>query len=234
VPRVTASAFEARQEFGNFEANLAFLDATHALAAGLAILEIGSGSGGMLHTLRSRGLDVQGVEVSEDRIRESRERYGDLPLTRIDGRQLPFPDARFDLVLSFDVFEHIPDSDAHLTEVRRVLRPGGSYLLQTPNKWTNVMFETVRWRSFTAFRVDHCSLHTRREITRRFDRHGFDVQFFDVPVVTDFFRRKIRHYLGAPGSWAIRLVNPDRLPRGLRPNLFVRARLRPVDRPVRR
>ena len=45
------------------------------------------------------------------------------------------------------------------TEVRRVLKPGGWLLLQTPNKWTNSIFETIRWRSFSKWRVDHCSLH---------------------------------------------------------------------------
>ena len=76
------------------------------------------------------------------------------------GDRLGFSDSTFDLVLSFDVFEHIADSDAHLAEVARVLRPGGAYALQTPNKWTNSVFETIRWRSVTAWKADHCSLHS--------------------------------------------------------------------------
>jgi SAM-dependent methyltransferase len=126
-------------------------------------------------------------------------------------------------VLSFDVFEHIRDSNGHLREVGRVLVPGGRYLLQTPNKWTNTIFETLRWRSFTSWRPDHCALHTLGQLRRRFDRHGFDVRFHDVPVVTDFFRRKIAHYLGAPGLVALKVVNPDRLPMRLRTNFYVEA-----------
>jgi SAM-dependent methyltransferase len=161
--------------------------------------------------------------MSADRIAESRARYGDLPLTQVSGTILPFPAASFDAVLSFDVFEHIKDSDGHLEEVRRVLVRRGRYLLQTPNKWSNSVFETLRWRSLTAWRTDHCALHSYHQLRRRLVRHGFGVRFHDVPVVTDFFRRKVEHYLGIPGLMAMNVVNPDRLPRPLRTNFFVEA-----------
>ena len=165
-------------------------------------------------------------------IAESHRWYGDIPVRQVTGTALPFPDGAFDIVMSFDVFEHIPDSDAHLREVRRVLRPGGSYLLQTPNKWTNVVFETIRWRSFTTFREAHCSLHSLAELRRRFSRHGFRVSVFDVPVVNGFFRDKVRRHLGWPGVAALRVLNPDRLPQALRTNFYVMASLEPAGRDV--
>jgi len=212
--------------FGNLEANLRFLDQTGLLSKSARMLEIGTGSGALLQTLRARGLDVQGVEQSADRIAEARADHGDLPIRQVSGTALPFADGTFDVVLSFDVFEHIPDSDRHLSEVRRVLRPGGWYLMQTPNKWTNSIFETIRWRSLTRWRADHCSLHTFGQLGRRLRAHGFDVQFDDVPVVTDFYRQKLRHYLGAAGPALLRMANPDRWPRRMRTNFYVRARKR--------
>ena len=210
-------------EFGNLEANLAFLDQTGLLRPGLRILEIGCGRGTLLNELRARGLDAVGVDTSADRLAETRARYGPLPVQQVAGTTLPYDDATFDLVLSFDAFEHIADSDAHLAEVRRVLRPGGSYLLQTPNKWTNAIFETIRWRSFTRWREDHCALHTYGQLARRLARHGFHVEFADVRVVTPFFREKVRRHLGRPGLWLLALANPDRLPRRWRTNFYVRA-----------
>lgn len=222
---MTAAAPSGPTQFGNLEANLRFLDDTGALRPGARVLEIGSGTGTLLRRLRERGFDACGVEISASRLAEARRWHGDLPIQQVAGTTLPFPDRHFDIVMSFDVLEHIPDTDAHLREVRRVLRPGGAYLVQTPNKWTNVVFETIRWRSFTRFRQDHCSLHSLRELRARFARHGFRAQPYNVPVVNAFFREKVRRYLGWPGLLALRVVNPDRLPLALRTNLYVAATL---------
>jgi SAM-dependent methyltransferase len=211
--------------FGNLEANLSFIAASRALWPGARVLEIGSGTGTLLSRLRTQGFDAQGVELNATLIEEGRKWHGDLPVQQITGTALPFADRTFDIVMSFDVFEHIPDSDAHLREVRRVLRPCGTYLIQTPNKWTNVVFETIRWRSFTRFRQDHCSLHSLGELQRRLTAHGFRVRAYDVAVVNDFFREKVHRYAGWPGTALLAVVNPDRLPLALRTNLYVAATL---------
>jgi SAM-dependent methyltransferase len=211
------------QQFGNLEANLRFVDETGLVRPGVRLLEIGSGTGAMLQALRSRGADARGVELRPDLIAQAHQHFGALPIDLVQGTALPFSDASFDVVASFDVFEHIPDSDAHLGEVRRVLKRGGWYLIQTPNRYTNVVFETIRWRSFTRFRQDHCSLHSMSELAARLRRHGFAPKAYDVPVVNAFFREKVRTYAGWPGTLALALVNPDRLPLSWRTNLYVAA-----------
>ncbi len=218
-------ASEPPRHLGNHEANLRFLDDTGVLAGHPSILEIGSGTGTLLAELVRRGHQVQGVELRNDFINQAHAWYGALPLQAIDGIELPFGDRSFDVVMSFDVFEHIPDSDAHLREVARVLRPRGAYVLQTPNKWMNVIFETIRWRSLIRWRADHCSLHSLAQLRQRLRRHGFEVQVYDVPVVNEFFRAKVERYAGMPGTVALTLLNPDRLPVSFRTNLFVKATL---------
>jgi ubiquinone/menaquinone biosynthesis C-methylase UbiE len=222
---VTAPQATGPAEYGNLEANLRFIEASGLLRADSEILEIGSGTGALLNRLRTQGRRIRGVDVNDRLIDEGRSWFGDLPVQQVTGTALPFPDRCFDIVMSFDVLEHIPDTDAHLHEVRRVLKPGGSYLLQTPNKWTNVVFETIRWRSFTKFREDHCSLHSLSELRRRLAAHGFSTQPFKIPVVNQFFRAKVRRHLGWPGLAALAIANPDRLPLKLRTNLYVAATL---------
>lgn len=211
-------------ELGNLEANQRFLRDSGLLRPGLRVLEIGSGRGSLLAWLLAQGLDAAGVEVSEERIADAIRLHGPLPLHQTTGTGLAFDDGTFDLVVSFDVFEHIADSDAHLAEVTRVLRPDGAYLLQTPNKYTNTVFETIRWKSWTAWREIHCALHSAAEIEHRFRRFGYDVAFADVPVVTSFFLAKVRRHLGWPGVALLRVCNPDRLPVRWRTNFYVTAR----------
>ena len=89
------------------------------------MLEIGSGTGALLYQLREKGFRAQGVELRKAFIDQARAWYGDLPVTHVTGLGLPFRNRSFDVVMSFDVFEHIADSDGHLREVVRVQRPRG-------------------------------------------------------------------------------------------------------------
>ena len=207
--------------FGNRQANFGALQASGVTLRGRRVLEVGCGSGYLSEYVRALGASVVGSDVSLPATTPG------VPFVRADGASLPFRQC-FDVVLSFDVFEHIPDSDRHLREVRRVLHPGGHYLLQTPNKVTNSVFETIRWRSFTAWRSDHCSLHTFGQLQRRLRSFGFSVRFLDVPVVNPYFLDKINAHLGPLGVRAVKLVNPDRFPLRYRTNFYVVAQAEPA------
>ena len=223
--------FRRRDDFGPFESNIQFVEQTGILTRQAKILEIGSGKGRLLNHFFKQGFDIRGVELNRDYIAASRELFGELPLSAVDSEQLPAEDESLDVVMSFDVFEHLPDTDGHLREVHRVLKPGGVYLMQTPNKWTNAVFETFRWKSFTAWKVQHCSLHSFRELRKRCEKHGFSVEFSDIPLVNDFFRFKVEAYLGKIGLLLLRVTNPDALPLPLRTNFFITARKEGRPRP---
>jgi ubiquinone/menaquinone biosynthesis C-methylase UbiE len=199
------------------------LNKTGVLSKQKKLLEIGSGVGGMLAFLYKEGYDIQGIDLRETLIDKSKKIYGNLPLSLVNSEILPFEDNSFDIVMSFDVFEHIPNSDKHLSEVCRVLKKDGCYLLQTPNKSTNSIFETIRWRSFTKWRESHCSLHSYREVIGRFRKNDFDIEFYDIPVVNDFFKNKVSRYLGRFGLFILTIINPDKLPEAFKPNFYIKA-----------
>ena len=210
---------------GNIESTKFLLENYHLLSKEDKVLEIGSGTGYLCNYLREQGYNVMPSEVDDRQIKMARELFG-IKIKKMKGEEIDYTDNAFDKVISFDVFEHIPDSDMHLSEVRRVLKPGGTYILQTPNKYTNLVFEFIKNRSFTKHRSYHVSLHSKRELVARFDKHGFDIEFKQVPVVNDFFIAKLRKYMGSLGPLLVKVVNPDKFPSNLQTNFHVVATLR--------
>jgi SAM-dependent methyltransferase len=218
--------------WGNLETNLEFLRRVGFAPGELTVLEIGCGKGALLSRLHGMGYAVCGIDRDTEAIAFCKASHPEIGACVGLGDRLPFRDRAFDTVLSFDVFEHIADSDQHLREVRRVLRPGGAYLLQTPNKWTNIPFEVLRHHrklgmslvaGYRSIVEDHCALHSYWQLRRRFETHGFEFTFVNVPVVNDYFRAKMRTYLGALGPALLRVLNPDRFPMFMRTNFYARA-----------
>lgn len=101
------------------------------LPAGVAILDAGCGTGGVLTELARRG-DVAGVDADAGSVAVARERVPGAELHVADAGALPFTDGRFDLVCCLDVVEHADDDQPILRELRRVTRSGGRLLLTVP------------------------------------------------------------------------------------------------------
>ncbi len=97
---------------------------------GLEILDIGCGAGNMIHHLGGYGR-VRGIEVDPRPVKIAQSRGYDVRQGDAT-REIPFPDASFDLVTALDVIEHVDADTAILREAYRVLRPGGHVLITTP------------------------------------------------------------------------------------------------------
>lgn len=100
---------------------------------GKTILDIGCATGSLLCLLKSLGpKELIGIDVAEYPISYGVERYG-LDLRRATLESAGFPDEYFDLIIMTDVIEHVEELPRFMPELRRVLRPGGSVYLITPN-----------------------------------------------------------------------------------------------------
>ena len=101
---------------------------------GATLLEIGVGTGGLLTELASLGAKVIGVDHSPAMLEEARRRVAAAGLATVDLRlgemsHLPLPDAAVDTVIAAMVLHHAAEPVTVLTEIRRVLVPGGRLLL---------------------------------------------------------------------------------------------------------
>jgi ubiquinone/menaquinone biosynthesis C-methylase UbiE len=101
----------------------------YAGTAGLDVLDVGCGQGIDLVRYARAGATVTGVDLTPRHVELARHHLeaGGLPGTVVlgDAEQLPFDDESFDWVSSNGVLHHTPDIAKALTEIRRVLRPGG-------------------------------------------------------------------------------------------------------------
>ena len=124
------------------------LSAAFAVAAvrpGMKVLDVGCGRGEILRHCARLGADAYGVdyapvavEMSARAVAGEQAAPGKTGVAQSDAKRLPFPGEFFDRVLMFDVVEHLYpwELDLGLAEVRRVLKPGGAFVVHTaPNVW---------------------------------------------------------------------------------------------------
>ncbi len=147
------------------------------------ILDLGCGHGALVHFAREAGYDrVRGVDASAEQVAAARAlgiegvEHGDL-LASVAA----LPDASQDVVVAFDVVEHL-DSErliALVDHVRRVLAPGGRWILHVPNG-ESPLFGRIRYGDLT-----HRLAFTRRSLRQLLHASGFEgvACFEDRPVV---------------------------------------------------
>ena len=100
---------------------------------GADVLEVGCGIGTDASRFARAGARYTGVDQTDRALELARQRFAldglDGTFVRADATALPFPDFSFDLVYSHGVIHHIPDTQAAVDEIHRVLRPGGVALV---------------------------------------------------------------------------------------------------------
>ncbi len=119
------------------------LSSAGSLASGKVLVD-GCGVGSYLSRLNPVAKLAVGLDIEHERAVEAHQKSPSV--TCGDGEKLPFTDNLFDLVLSHEVLEHVGDDGAALSEIFRVLRPGGKLMLFCPNR--GYPFEThgIYWR----------------------------------------------------------------------------------------
>ena len=143
------------------------------LNPGERVLDLGSGEGRFTAELSRAGARATGAEVAEAAIERARGQYPELDfrLVPFDG-PLPFEDNAFDLVWASEVIEHVADTGRWLSEVRRVLAPGGRLLITTPSHG-RLRLLVHGLESYSEPLGDHLHLYTRRALASLLREFGF-------------------------------------------------------------
>lgn len=132
------------------------------------ILDIGCSSGVLLTDLRKQGYrNLYGIDVSESAVALARE-YGHEAVQVMDGSNIHFDTATFDVIIASDCLEHIEQDQAALDNWCRILKPGG----------TLIVFVPAHMYLWSAHDVEnhHCRRYSSKQLVSLMESTGFTVK----------------------------------------------------------
>jgi SAM-dependent methyltransferase len=154
------------------------------LVRGERLLDLGAGGGRHAFEAMRRGARVTALDYSASDLKdvaavagamiESGEATYDQwsGVVNADALDLPFPDEGFDRVIVSEVLEHIWDDERALTEIARVLRPGGRVAATVPTRWPERVSWVLNWR-YHDTPGGHVRIYRRHELELKLEKAGF-------------------------------------------------------------
>ncbi|MGH3023067.1 MAG: methyltransferase domain-containing protein [Gaiellaceae bacterium] len=170
--------------------------------AGERVLDLGCAAGAVTHFLSTHGCDVVGVDSEPLAIETARSHFPELRFEQADVSALPFPDASFGKAVAADLVEHLDGATfaRMLAEALRVLVPGGTLSLYTPNP--EHLIERLKKREIVlAQNPTHIGLRSAPQLVGALERAGFAVERNEWRP--SFFRvlRTVERYAGRRASF---------------------------------
>lgn len=113
------------------------------------VIDVGCGDGRHIVEAARRGCFSVALDYDPAELRRARIRVGSQPVDVVvgDASRLPFRDGVFDAVICTETLEHLPDDAGAISEIARLLRPGGKLLGAVPSHFTELLF----WRLSYAY-----------------------------------------------------------------------------------
>lgn len=142
---------------------------------GKSVVDCASGTGYGAHLLRMLGRadSVRGVEYSSEAVEYACKMYKSDNVSFQQGTilDLPFEDNSIDVFTSFETIEHVDNEKSQLSEIYRVLKPGGVYILSTPNDWESVAKNPYHVRQYNYYSLQKV-LSEKYEIIKIFNQNS--------------------------------------------------------------
>ena len=174
-----------------------FLEAIN-LGKGERVLDVGTGPGflaqAIAETVGTSG-SVCGVDISESLLDVARSQNKDtkhIEFVYGDASHLPYPDEDFDSVVCTQVLEYVPDVDASLADIYRVLRKGGKIALLDTD-WDSLVWHSsdrlMMSRILTAWEAHAANPFLPRTLAGRMKRLGFQIELQKIiPIYNPDFK----------------------------------------------
>lgn len=179
------------------------------------LLEIGCGSGDFLMEARSRGFEVEGLEYSEHAVEVANARIS-RPAVHVGSPETArLPANTYNVIVAFDVIEHVRNATYTLERLHSALAPGGVVAIVTPSldSWSR----RVLGRYWMEYKTEHLTYFGRESLTRLLGKTGFEqIEFTSNYKILslDYIGRHFDRFRVPVISWilgAILKVLPARL-----------------------
>lgn len=200
------------KEHGNIQSSLEYF-LKFNLPKNVRILDIGCNYGSLIYNLHKLGYkNVQGIDINKEAIKEGKANYKSIKnkLKFYNGETIPFKEESFDVVLMFDVIEHIPNVGRFLKEeVYRVLKKKGLFIFQTPNKPMNILWVYMDNMSFKVkWWKEHCSLQTYSSLKKLLECSNFmKIKIEKHNILTQHNEDKVKKRMGNLGLLLLNLTS---------------------------
>lgn len=174
------------------------------------VLEIGFGEGYGTELLSESCLEIIGIDVEQEVVPYANDKYGSdkCKFQYYEGGKLPFESSSFDAVVTFQVIEHIKDDKAFVSEISRVLKPGGTLYVTTPNKATRLKPGEKPWNRF------HVREYYAKELQELLagifpDAHVYGINATESIREMEFARMKRKGIIGLALKFGVRRIIPQ-------------------------
>jgi len=171
--------------------------------AGERILDLGCGTGALTAEIAERGVEVLGVDRSEEMISQARRKFPALKFEAVDARELRF-NAEFDAVFSNAVLHWIPQATQVISGVAHALKPGGRFVAEFGGKGNIQRLVEGFHRAFSALGmrepdgVSPWFYPSVGEYADLLERHGLEVReasLFDRPTTLEEGERGLENWI---------------------------------------
>lgn len=175
--RIIPEEFNSKEEYLLYLRHLfAYEFAKDKISENSFVLEVGCGEGYGTNLLSQRSGKIIGLDVEKDTIAHSSGKYEaeNCLFRTYDGVKIPYEDNTFDTVISFQVIEHIQDDINYVSEIYRVLKRNGIFILTTPNRTNRLKPGQKPWNRF------HIREYYPEELEKILSNKFYDVKIWGI------------------------------------------------------
>jgi SAM-dependent methyltransferase len=172
---------------------------------GARLLEIGSGLGHLIGQLEDT-FKTYGMDINRWAVKESKTVVEKTALQTASAEEIPFADGAFDIVIIKHIVEHLPNPEKAIAEISRVIAPGGTLILATPNLDSLLKpWKGEKWIGYQD--PTHISLQPPSVWLDWIKSYGFSLKrvfadgFWDVPYIPVVPKRLQKLLFGSLGGF---------------------------------